>query len=325
MTAPGYLDRLAARARGAVAGVRPRVPGRFEPPRAADVPDLEVVEETAAGSAWPTPQPAPDGPPRSGRSQVVAGAGVAAAPRPSRAERADPWDGPRTGTLGPAAGQATESARPVDRIADPARAVERTAPPAGQPAPRREAARRAAAPPPALEAPADPLAVTPVPSWVEDRPAATPPAHGAPPERVDGNAPPAAPPPRAVARRAAMPAEPAPPASAPRDAAAAWAGPVPQAPVEAPAPTAAPRVERAPDRPPEVALREVTVRPEVTGPAPAPVAAETAAEVPVIEVTIGRVEVRAAPGRDHPRRRASGRERPPMPLDEYLRRRSGRR
>lgn len=172
----------------------------------------------------------------------------------------------------------------------------------------------------------DPLAVTPVPSRVEDRPAAAPSARDAEPERLDGNAPPAAPPARAAAvRRAAMAAEPASPAFAPQDAAATWAGPPLQAPVEAPAPPPQPRPATIPTRPAEVAVREITMRPEVTGPAPAPVAAEAAAEVPVVEVTIGRVEVRAAPGHQDPRRRASGRERPPMPLDEYLRRRSGRR
>ena len=151
MTAPGYLDRLAARARGAAAGVRPRVPGRFEPPAAAGVPDLEVVEETAAGSAWPAPRRVPDGSPRSALSQVE-GARPAAAPGPSWAGPTDPLGAAGTGTLGPAEGEATQSA---------------TSPARTEPVGARPAAGRRPAP----EAPADPPATTPVPWWVEGRPA----------------------------------------------------------------------------------------------------------------------------------------------------------
>jgi hypothetical protein len=74
-----------------------------------------------------------------------------------------------------------------------------------------------------------------------------------------------------------------------------------------------------------VAVREIVVRPEA-GPPPAlgPAVVTAEADAPVIEVTIGRVEVRAAPaGEDPRRRRTRERERPPMPLDEYLRRRRG--
>ena len=72
-------------------------------------------------------------------------------------------------------------------------------------------------------------------------------------------------------------------------------------------------------------MREVVVRPEPGGPAPGPAVVTAEAEAPVIEVTIGRVEVRAVPAGDDPRRRrAREREGPPLPLDEYLRRRRGR-
>jgi translation initiation factor IF-2 len=103
----------------------------------------------------------------------------------------------------------------------------------------------------------------------------------------------------------------------------------PPAPAGRPAPAAPPAVGReargdgehaAPSILPPAAAerRPVPVATDIR-PAPPAEAARPAADqpAPVIEVTIGRVEVRAAPAARAPRR-----EPPPLPLADYLERRS---
>jgi hypothetical protein len=357
MTAPGYLDRLAARARGAGAagGLHPRVPGRYEPAGLAGAQGPEVAAEVGLATtrrgapplaepsaeawtgAWPAEEP----------EWVERGSAPEAGP-PGRLDRRDPHAGMTVRAGQPDADTQTWDRAVPDWLPDATRMDEETADEsagaaghrgeraaststraaAGQlPAGRRAASQRAAGSRPTADvqqsSPPDALA-----DWAEERSARAATAG----DREAGRA-------SAEARNATAASRATEPGT---DRAAATAGdePSPQAP---PGPAASwlearqplppgdgaaggvgpPGPAARPGAAAEVAAREIVVRPETGGPAalgPAVVTAET--EAPVIEVTIGRVEVRAAPAGDDPRRRrARERERPPMPLDEYLRRR----
>jgi hypothetical protein len=151
---------------------------------------------------------------------------------------------------------------------------------------------------------------------------ASPPEPPARPEAMRTRPAPA--PEREAAPRSRRPPEP--PAEAPMTHNRAEARAAPVAILTQPQPSAAPPVPAAtPPRPaplPTVSPRNAARRQAATAPQPAPRA--TARELPPIEVTIGRIEVRAVTGASSASRGTSTAA-PKLSLDQYLRDRGGQR
>jgi hypothetical protein len=335
MILPSYLDRLAARARGGAQSIRPRIPGRFEPPGLGNLRLLEMVEESIPGPLPPVHEQASDrdaAPPQHAVAQQHRADGPGA-----------DQTGAPLGTSNLAANETTreviaESARPVTPVwtAEPTHRSEDVTAPPDLWLPRPEAALRndpdqSNPEPPVpreagVQAEQESQARTPLiahSSQMEDGPVGVHQAHDIDAGLVDR-----------TTRRSVTPSEPAGPSATPTtNPATAAVKPSDDRPrtdiqpsMESPAePMVTPRaLAAAPASVSGLAVPEISAQPEAFRPArAAPPAAE--AEGPVIEVTIGRVEVRATPPREEPRRqRARARGRPPMPLDEYLRQRSGK-
>jgi hypothetical protein len=336
MSVPSYLDRLAARARGDTASIRPRVLGRFEPPGADEPPLREVVDKSSLGprqvgnqepapsrsavikqdSADHAPSPRQGGP--LDRSCEVANDvgqhAIGDNPQLARQHRpAEPRHDTEEATARPATARPDlwpSRLEPTRRIEEPT-AQSDVRPPHAAAAVKREP-----------EAPARTLPTTLSPP-VQDRLAGSRSARDtaadlqypgvrqtvtrteAPVESWANAARDSVPP---AARRSDLPLWNGIEAATQRVAAQAGVSPPESA-------VALTTVS-------EVAGAEFSTRPEAPGHTPLSVEAEAQ----VIEVTIAQVEVRATPAReDLGRQRARRRERPPMPLEEYLRQRSGTR
>lgn len=287
MTAPGtdFLSRLAAKAVGTAPLVEPRLPSRFET-------RPEVPGET--GPAWEAPleteaevRSAPAVPAR--RRPVPEPAAVG--PGPREAEEADPGHQARP-----------RPPREAGRAAQPALAAAQPPPP---PQPQPVAVTAPAPASPSIEE-VGAVSDIPRPLFVPTPRAEpwTPPATAAPPPAL----------------------QPLPAAERERDR------PFPRAPeaAEAVRPVAKSVEEpaessRPPAAPLDLAIRMPEVRPRPTRgeiraaePAPAP-------RPPVVNITIGRVEVRAPAAAAPPARPARPPRQEPQSLADYLKQRSGRR
>jgi len=301
-----FFAQLAARYRGEADVLRPRVPFRFEPAGPARTV-AEFIPDADPPSRWPVPEPPselPRPPAVADRRQPPAGPAVPGEPGTEDRSSGRPADaGPRTVLAG--------TTEPV---------------PAGQPGRFFPAPRPPQAAPPRLPSPAE----RPGPA---ERAAIEPPGS---PAALAGRA--VRWPADVAAPAAAAPvlqARPAPAASR-RDVAGEERRPRPAAhPDDLPSAAEPPAIGMRPDRP--VSLSPATPGSVIAPAAPMPRrrglaehhARPGAAAAPgpgrdesiTVQVTIGRVEVRA--GRPAPADRSAGRPSSGPSLDDYLRRRQG--
>lgn len=291
-----YFTLLASRALGLMPVVRPRLPGRFEPVHPVYLPVyvsgdgmLEALDEAGHAPGTAAQAQVTDGqrpPARAARPETLA-PGAAGEPPPAGPER----------STGPAQGSATPAPRPEQMAAS------------------RHSRRPVTGRVGRHHAPAAPAAEEAGP-W---------PGAGAAPllEGADEAERPAAPPRPALHPEAAPPREPAQLLAAPVLQVAA-PGSTPDSPMlrEAVEPAAGP----ATDAVPPVLQAAGPPPPRWRRPLPSPQPAgdmerkETALPAPAVRVTIGRIEVRAAPA-EHAV--APAPRRPALSLSEYLRDRDG--
>lgn len=343
----GYLDHVLARAFGVGPVLRPRLRSRFEPAVAGPA-DLAVWPESTNAPPAEVPAPGPaDGPARhqpDPRPRAVPGS--APEPRPGRRQARTP-----AVPLAVAAPEPSGAAQTAGPFGSKEPDTERTSGDqlATDPTPGRPSVPTAVGPPARL--PSAAVSVGPVTRGTVSRPVAGPPEPGEPaPARrpvrraspLDGEPSPvpAGPP---VPIGPLMTAGPPVPAASPdvADAPAAAGRPAvagPPEPAESPARAGPPAAD--PAGPPAVARASTGADPtDVTGgplggllAIPGPVAAAPTGAArrpspsldvaPVVNVTIGRVEVRPppAPPPPPPPVRATGPR--PLSLDEYLERRN---
>lgn len=284
-TSPGHLARLLERVAPSEPPLRRRQPALFETAQAAPAePMVDVVETSPVRR---------DDPPAIAHTVArPRAADVPVAPvQPAAVLHAEP----EADRAPPAALRPVARADRAPRVDPTVRAVIAEAPPRAMPMAAQVAAILPAATrvPAALPAQPASLAATP------PRPT-QPPAEPVRPQRL-----------------------PAPRAEAPAPASRAQARPVPAAAPLQPKPTAAPPapapVQPRAAQPPALSPRHATRR-QAAAPPPAPRAA--ARELPPIEVTIGRIDVRAVTGAPAAPR-ATNAAAPRLSLDQYLRDRGG--
>jgi hypothetical protein len=333
---PSYLDRLAARARGDTGSIRPRVPGRFEPPGVGGPPLLEVVAESSLGRRQVGNQE-----PATSRSAFIKQDSADYAPPPRRGSPLD-----RSYEAADDAAQRAIGDNPQSvgqhRPAEPRHETEEvaarpaTSRPDSRPS-RLEPTRRveeptaqsdvrpadaAAALKPESETPARTLSTAPSPP-VQDRLPGSRSARETAADLQDPGVQQTVTPTEAAVESRATAARDSVSPAVRRSDLPLWNGiePATQR-LAAQVVVSPPEFAAAPTTVSKVAGAEVITGPEAPGYTPLIVEAEAQ----VIEVTIAQVEVRATPAReDLGRQRARRRERPPMPLEEYLRQRSGTR
>jgi hypothetical protein len=285
-----FLSRLADKATGRDGPVRPRLRSYFEPERIMPGAGFGWLESAFREENWAIPDPAgPEAAERDGERTHPR------APAPGRRASAHPAaTGEQAGPAMPRSAASKAAAVPSAPAGQPsppqpARAAQAAGSehvPARPPSPAAPRAREPGAVPPRTGNPARPL-----------RPRADTPISEAAPIGEPGGAV-SAQPPQHLAARVASPAAPA------------WPGP--------PAAAAPPGI----DAPPVVATGDAALAPW-----PLPARAGPRAAIPgpdpVINITIGRIEVRAAPARGSERRAgpaASGAAKP-LSLEDYLHRR----